>query len=328
LALLLAQFVRGRGRIDLDVARRDPVEAVEADTDVKVEPVSANVIPSGCSIAACYDRSSSPPRLLVADGASAGRLAFSVLHEYAHHVLPHCDDVADVLYEAAEPGWLEERVCDRFAAHVLLPDADTERHLNGGVTADAVRNLRRGSSASREACCIAAAAALTSPGYVMLLDAAGTALFTAVSGDLHPIARGAQQTTDVLTRARAAGHASGRGQALSSHGIAGTELLVDAVHDSDAYTYAVWVTDSPAWGGLTVGRREGPSGLRGYCDHCSAEFEVYAAPCPTCGEARCPTCGACSCPTRPVVGERLCERCFIIKPAVTFPGPEPVCDEH
>src|SRR6266699_1843031 len=70
------QHLREAG-VDLNALAQDPAATLSATGDVIVVPVDPASLPTQCSVAACYDARSDPPRLLVAQDLSAGRRAFS-----------------------------------------------------------------------------------------------------------------------------------------------------------------------------------------------------------------------------------------------------------
>lgn len=327
LARLVTAHVRKAGLVDLDRARTDAPGAVVADPAITVRWTDTTSMPPACSVAASYDQATGV--ISVSADASPGRRSFSVLHEYAHHVAPDVDEVFDTLCTAKDAQDLEERICDAFAAEVLLPDAHVDPSLAQGITAAAVLSLMRRSTASREACCVAAARRLPAPGYVMVLDTTGDARFTARKGDVYPVPRGTRQDAHTCNRALQTGRGRGRAQPRTGHGITSAEMYSDIAADGDNIV-AVWVTDSPDWpSGLTVGPRERVAGIAGYCESCTREFEVFTSPCTGCGEPCCPDCGNCGClGSRPVRGERTCTRCFLPRPAMAFPGVGDVCEDH
>ena len=99
--------------VDLEALRQDPAEALRTDTSVEISWVDPALMPTGCSIAAMYQASQTPARIVVACDASLGRRRFSVLHEYAHHLRDQVTEVLEVLFTAPDGGaQLEERVCD------------------------------------------------------------------------------------------------------------------------------------------------------------------------------------------------------------------------
>lgn len=310
-------------KLDLRNLAADPFQVLrEVGLDIAVvDPAS---LPPGCSIAATYDRHSQPPRIRVSDDLSAGRRSFSLLHEYTHHVRDEVEEFVEALWVQKDAGaQLEERVCDAFAARVLLPPDAVAEHLDGGVTAAAVRELTGSRRASREACVVAAVQLLPAAGHVMLLDAEGVATFTATAGMGPRVARSIQQDGAVVLRGLG-GSSRGRDRVRFASGVHSGEMLVD-VAGTTTWTVAVWVEHSPPWGGLSIGLDERPVGMPGYCDNCTREFVSYSAPCGKCGEPKCTECGSCGCAPAASPGERQCPRCHLLLPAGAFASGSAVC---
>jgi hypothetical protein len=322
LARLLLAHVREAGLLNLEKLSSDPVAAIEASPDVRITWVEPSSLPPTCSIAAACDKSCTPARLLISRDNSVGRRRFSVLHEYAHFLRDLVPDVLDVLFTSANVGEaLEERMCDEFASAVLLPDTLLESVLGPAVTARAVLSLIAAAPASAEACAVAAARRLPAPGYVMLLSPDGTATFTAHHDDIYYVRRGTAQE-GLLKRAASGVPVRGREQVRYNTGNRGRELLVDAASENGR-TVAVLVTDSPPWGGLTIGRKQGPEGTSGYCGNCAHEFNSFTQPCDTCEQPPCPKCGQCACEApKGTAGERMCDRCYLMLPPAAYPDPE------
>ena len=318
LAQLLLAHVHDSGLLSLEELSSDPIATLEASPAVHitwVEPVS---LPATCSIAAACDKSCKPARLLVSKDSSVGRRRFSVLHEYAHVLRDWVPDVLEVLFTSGNAGEaLEERMCDEFASAVLLPDVLLESALGPTITARAVLSLIAVAPASAEACAIAAARRLPAPGYVMLLSQDGNATFTAHNRDVYYVRRGTAQD-GLLSRAASGAPVRGREQVRYSTGNRSQEMFADAASEN-GLTVAVLVTDSPPWGGLTAGRKQGPEGTTEYCGNCAQEFATFARPCDICEQPPCPQCGQCACETpRGTAGERTCDRCYLMLPPAAY----------
>lgn len=177
-----------------------------------------------CSVAGTYRDEEDPPLLAIAAAASAGRQAFTALHEFGHHLQQTEDMLTDRLLSQPDKGFeLEEAACDGFAAAVLLPDELVETYIDqSGPTGPGIVDLWQASSASRAAVCVRAAQHLPSPGHVVLLDPAGTVSFAASTG-LPSVRRGSDQSSietvrEALTRQ---GGATGRTRLCYRDGIVG-----------------------------------------------------------------------------------------------------------
>jgi hypothetical protein len=319
LAKLLLAHVQAAGLLSMEYLSNDPIAALEADPAVRITWVEPESLPATCSIAAACDKSCEPARLLVSKDASLGRRRFSVLHEYAHLLRDLVADVLEALFASTSAGEaLEERMCDEFASKVLLPDALLESTLGPSITARAVHSLIAAAPASAEACAVAAARKLPAPGYIMLLSPDGTASFTAHNSDVYYVRRGTAQD-GLLTRAASGSPIRGREQVRYSTGNRSQEMFVDAATESGR-TVAVLVTDSPPWGGLTGGSKQGPEGTNGYCGNCAQEFAAFARSCDTCEQPPCSQCGQCACEIpKGIVGERACDRCYLVLPPAAYP---------
>jgi hypothetical protein len=323
LAEEVLRYVQAAGVIDISLLHESPIQALRADPSIDLTFVPRPSLPLDCSIAACYLRSPNRSRILVADDASPGRRAFSALHEYCHHLRDQVDSFVDALWTAPDGGRrLEEQVCDAFAARILAPPAKVAAVLGGGVTASGVLRLFNELPASREACAVAAARAMTSAGYVMLLDSEGNAIFTARSGDVFPVRRGTPQDSTLLSAVLMSGSRSGTGRVSYHSGVQSAEFLLDVSY-GEPYRVAVWAEHSPGWGGLTIGLATDTTRNAGYCENCRTDFESFAPLCAGCDESRCPTCGRCACASPPpTAGARVCEKCCLELPARCFSSQE------
>jgi hypothetical protein len=284
----------------------------------------------GCSVAGSCDRTA---RSITVVQAAKPRMRFTELHELAHLLGDDHDVFQTRLLElgGTTRRAVEEDACEAFAAALLLPDEVVDAVLDEtGVTARGVVELVESSAASREACAVAAAQRLRAPGYVMLVDRDGKAVFTARSGDALPIARSASQAGSVLGPVPLTRTAlRERGELLYRGGTRTDLLYVDAVAGPDALLYIVAVTDQPDWDVLHTPDRTRilDRGVDGYCDQCATEFTAWQR-CAECGEPRHDVCGTCGCQPAVARGTRTCTECFTQLPARCFPDESSVCEEH
>ncbi|HEX6073647.1 MAG TPA: ImmA/IrrE family metallo-endopeptidase [Micromonosporaceae bacterium] len=308
----------------------DPAAVVVTVDDIMLDWVDPGQVGAGCSVAALYSGTEVPPRIAVVRDASPGRRAFSILHEFGHHLCTQVDAVADALWDLPEGGrGLEEDLVDAFAAEILLPADTVTATFAAGVDAASVVRLWRTTSASREACCVAAAQHLPAPGYVMLLRPDGRCQFAARHGDAVPISRDSAQTATKLRVALDGGTARGVDRPTLGSGVHTAEMYFDAI-TADSYVFAVWVTDSPAWDTLPTLLDSRPIGNTGYCTACAREFTTWKAPCRHCDEPHCVSCGVCECEPsslRPATTRR-CDRCFQELPLPAFDGDSTTCNDH
>ncbi len=299
----------------LAALRSDPATALEASDALTIKFVPEAQTDAGCSVAGGYIDSTTPPTLSVALSASAGRRAFTLLHEFAHHLQQTDFDLIELLlaHRDGTGKGLEELACDAFAAEILLPAEQVAATIGAkGPTVDDVVSLWTTSRASRAAVCVRAAQMLRSPGHVLLLDEDGHVAFDAAHG-LPPVRRGSDQTAvPLIARARSNGHrAEGELRLRYRDGITGESLHAQCA-DLGGYLVIVAVTDTVPWKKFAPpARSSGPTGRWRACEHCQHEYSSFETPCAKCKVANCPECGRCNCPPR--LAERLCPGCFIMR---------------
>jgi hypothetical protein len=313
----------------------DPFAALSAFTDLEVRLVPEVEIGdrsgnAGCSVAGVYIHDAAPPILGVAASTSAGRRAFTVLHEFGHHLQQDQTTLADLLLEQPDGGIaLEDAACDAFAAEILLPTSLVDRFIGTrGPTAAQVVDLWQASVASRAAACVRAAQRLSSPGHIVLLDEDGKVSFAASVG-LPPITRGSAQGDIGTVREALAGsgRAAGRTRVRYRDGIHGDELYAQVV-PMGGFLLLVAVTDRAPWLNFAPpSPSSGPVASSWVCEHieCGHEFASFDARCRGCGRPRCPECQRCQCP--PGVSEQTCSRCFQRLPASMFIEGSASCSE-
>ena len=321
---MLLEHVGEQDIVSLDDLRDDPLQALEEDHSIEVVWVDRKLLGEDCSIAAAYDSTRTPARISVANDESSGRRAFSLMHEYGHHLRNQVRPVLMELIGARRrSAALEERMCDAFASLVLIPAQVREEAFLRGVTASAVAGVMSTSTASKQAVAVAAAESMSSPGYVMLVDE-GHVTFAARSGGVFPIRRGAEQGP-LLNQIAERG---GRGVARLEHGwgTSTAELNVDAAVIGG--TRVVVAVDGPVpWASFSAGRETWARAAAGVCSSCTREFSTMATPCATCSEHKCPHCGACECAGKVIPDARVCDRCFLTLPPSSFAGSSATCDD-
>lgn len=307
----------------------DPCGVIEGWDEFQLRYVPAVEADSRCSVAGAYIWEEDPPVLAVARATSAGRRAFTVLHELGHHLQQTDLDFAQALAAAGERGRvLEDAVCDAFAAGVLLSDELVDQHIPAaGPTVYDVASLHAASSASRAAVCVRAAQRLRSPGHVLLVDYDGSVQFAAAHG-FPPVAKGSNQSSvPVIQDALGFRTAKGRTRLLYRDSIRGEELFAQA-GAVDGYVVVVMTTDRPPWEPAFVlpSRETGPVAATWVCPNagCGEEFETYGESCPKCKVPKCPECSTCECP--PVVAQKPCTRCFTVQSAHAFEAGSTVCE--
>lgn len=290
----------------------DPTSVIRERFGLTVE--IRHAVDGPCGVAGRYYE---PRRLIVVDGRSVpARQRFTLLHELGHHLAYDHDNVADLLEETAVDE-AEEDFCDAFAAAILLPDELVDQHIGDeGPTARQLVELHRASTASREACAVAAAQRLPGAGYVIIAHTDGTVQFAARSRTPYRVARDTPQPGSVLADAGSTGRArSDRTTLTYRRGGRTDPYAADAVRD-DGYVFAVLTRGRPPWeAGLWLPLDETPDAVQAVCGRaqCGHEWLAYGNPCPRCGEHRCPNCGHCGC-GHSNTPEGTCVVCGLLKP--------------
>lgn len=307
------------------------VGAVEAvGTVMGIDVDVTETVADGCTVAGSSDPGR---RSLTIVRASPARMAFTVLHEVGHIEGYDDNDFQQALADSPKNARrdVEEDACEAFAASFVLPSDHVDAILDSyRLTASGVVALHEQlPEASWEACAVAAAHRLNSPGYVVLVNADGTLQFAARSGDAFPIRRGSRQSgSDLnpllsnLPALRAPGHL------LFPGGSKTDRMYIDAVRVGDRVV-AVAVTDSPDWPVLhqpdTTTFHD--KVLHGWCPDCSQPFTATSR-CLECGFPRHEDCGRCECMSTPVSGERQCAVCNYVLPGHLFTDPSSnVCQD-
>lgn len=332
--------------LEADLDRREPgfAAAVAAGGNLRellperlgISVTVAEASASGCSVAG-----SSSGNAITVVRASPARMRFTALHELAHILAEASDDVQDQIWHlgatrsrrsAQSARDLEEDVCDAFAAGLLLPDERVEALLgSAGRTARGLHALVTGTAASREACAVALAQRLEAPGYAGVAYSDGRVSFVARSGDVLPVARGADQRGGVLGPLVAGVAAlTEQGALLFASGAPTDELYIDARRIEDRI-YFVATTDRADWEAVSTRGADEPGRherfVTGYCEICSEDFEV-PSPCKACGEPRHLACGGCGCDSPPAAGARICQGdCRLELPAPAFEAGSDICQE-
>lgn len=282
--------------------------------------------PAGCSVAGSCDHSTQTVTVV---RSGKGRMRFTALHELGHLLGEDLDEFQDAVYAhgRAMGRLVEEDACDAFASLLLLPDEHLNTVLAGhGRSARGLRDLISASPASLEACAVAVAQRLASPGYVLLVDDDGSTRFAARSGDVLPIGRGSDQSGSDLRPLLAGGPPlRDRGALAFAGGSLTHELYIDAIRH-DGLVLAVACESEPDWPQLQtpVEPTAAPRSVDGHCDECGTDYTGWQV----CGRCRMPrhdTCGRCGCVPAAARGERTCSACFTTLPPAAFDGASATC---
>jgi hypothetical protein len=281
---------------------------------------------SGCTVAGSCNHQT---HTITVVRAAKGRMRFTALHEVGHLLGEDLDAFQDAVFEHVKvaDGHVEEDACDAFASMLLLPDDHLDTVLDErGLSARGLRELITSSQGSMEACAVAVAQRLASPGYVLLVEKDGTTRFAARSGDALPIRRGTDQSgSDLRPLLNGSPTLRGRGRISFAAGSGTHELYLDGV-EHDGLVLAVACESDPDWKQLqtpVAGSNSG-RGVEAYCLECSIDFTSWRV-CSVCSEPRHETCGRCGCETVGVRGERMCATCFQTLPPRAFAGSATSC---
>ena len=129
--------------------RDNPLGAVMGSVGIEVE-IEDGLIETDCGGGGYYRPK--PPTIHL-HPATYRRDNFTVLHELGHHLQQTHDQWGFTLIDMAERERrdIEEKVCDQFAAQVLMPVSDTDRHATSLHPADVMAGLFARWEASRSA---------------------------------------------------------------------------------------------------------------------------------------------------------------------------------
>ncbi len=162
--------------------------------------LSLQPLPSGspftsavCQCDGYYEPRLTPgrPWLVYRIDVAAERVRFTLLHELGHYLIDAIDpglyDLIDALAgSVGDPAEIEERICQRFAATLLISDKLLD-HVVGSAhpTAAHIHALRRLSPASWQAVAVRVAQRLSGQGAIVLIRSPGRVAFVATSPKLH-----------------------------------------------------------------------------------------------------------------------------------------------
>jgi hypothetical protein len=300
---------------------------------VRVAQIVVATSSESCSCDGVYVRASAgrPPAIGYVPTPQSRRENFTLLHELGHHLTRTNDQVLSAVHDLSDDHGrsAEDRVCDSFAAQILLPDSLVERAVGTAMPRAAhLVALVGASKASRPACAVRLAERLPSDGYVLIADTRSrTVSFASPSPSWPYLVRkgSAMDASHPIWKAVADGAARGQGPIRWPGG--SKNLWFDAVLD-EPYVYAVF-SESRYWPSSELGilaeptRLARPVPLQGTCKHCGSDTWGYRA-CDKCGDVRCNSCGKCGCGARQVA-ERMCRSCFMVKGEAQFAAGADVC---
>lgn len=317
----VARLVGGLSPELREALQQDPIGVTRNTLGLQVEITTPSATSSsGCPIDGLYlheDR-----RIVVASSPSAGRVHFSVLHEVGHHLVDDDDDIVQLLWDAGpdRSAAAREKLSNEIAAALLLPDSLIDSHIpEAGPHASDVISLIEASSASAEACAVAAARRLPGLGYVVLAERDGTLRFAAGSPSALPIARHTPQGERHFLARAADGHGQESGVTLTVSGGTPTDPMHADARPFGSGALGVFTDGKAPW--VTLSRLPAPEfrSFDVHCPRCNDVVETYKAACRRCCEHRCEQCGWCECQTQEVA-ELTCRECLMSKNADLVKG--------
>jgi hypothetical protein len=164
--------IGGDTTLTLDDLRADPTNALERHTDIALMVTRGRL--GSCSVFGHYNPH--PPTITLSETQSA-RDAFTVLHEYCHHLQMQDAVWQDVLWQINSRLrlWIEEGGCDAFASSVLIP----AELVASTVSARGLRDLHAQTRASRQATVVRAVRAVESrdAAFAVVCELDGTVMF-------------------------------------------------------------------------------------------------------------------------------------------------------
>lgn len=296
--------------------------AVEVHFDpIRVEALDSLAgITSECSTDGFYDAATGPrPTILYEADLAPERARFTILHELGHHLLATeaahlLDDIDALAGDRSAPGAVEETVCHRFAALVLVPDDLLDQVIGSERLAPChLAEIHGRTTASWEAVVVRAAARCAYKAAAVLLREPGQVAFSAASSRLGPAwwPRGSQVAPDgPLSKSM---HADQRARPeVYRAGLAFAErMYCDSQRIHDGLALAV-LTEKPSDGRFELPEEVEPSWKEreDYCERCNEiKDEGW---CESCAGRFCPVCERCRCSILPA--NPTCPGCGLMTP--------------
>jgi hypothetical protein len=156
-------------------------------------PAATPFVSDQCACDGYYERDLDPERpwIFYRGDVAVERVRFTLLHELGHHLIwdvePSLLDLIDAAAGATgAANELEEQVCHRFAARLLISDTLLHNVVGGAVpTVSHLQALRQLTPASWQAAAIRLAHQLRTPGAIVLIRSPGRVAFVATSPHLY-----------------------------------------------------------------------------------------------------------------------------------------------
>lgn len=147
--VIAARIIEECTTFNLAALRDDAFGTLVRSSEITVT-IEDGLVNTGCGGGGYYR--SSPPTIHL-HPATSRRDNFTLLHELAHHLQQSHDQWGFTLMDMPDlvRRKIEEAVCDQFAAQVLMPVCDVDRHATALHPADVMAGLFARSEASRSA---------------------------------------------------------------------------------------------------------------------------------------------------------------------------------
>ena len=304
-----------------DLQNEDPVLAVEVHYElITVHRLPAAHIAKGdCVVDGYYDPFIDPeqPRILYSDAVVPERARLTIVHELGHHIFnttgAHLlDDLDRIAGSAQEACQLEERVCQRFAGEVLVPERLLDEIINGdAVKPQHVMRLRQMTNASWEVLALRAVQHAETRLAVALIRQQGEVAFVASTGMPGWPRDSAVQPGGPLDRALR--YDSRWRPDMYRYDLGGAEqLYCDTTRVDERLAIAV-MSPRRSDGGLSALEVVEPAWKtrEESCEWCGEERDVSW--CDHCSGRRCRSCGRCGC-QKPIENQ-VCPECHLENPS-------------
>lgn len=317
------------------------LEATSQDLAIAIEeafpPVRAMSLPLGalfnyelCSCDGYYETSLDPgvPWIVYRDDVSESRIRFTLFHELGHHLAQYVeptllDDIDRLAGPSGDPIQIEERICNEFAGHMLIPDELVAEVLAGEAPPPRhLVALHERSAASWEAAAVRLAQHIRGQGAVVLVREPKRLAFAAPSPGLRSSwTRGSPIRPDGPLARILQTRATARQEVYRWDMPGAVRLWCDTQPVHDGLGIPV-LADRPSDGSLNIIEPLEPDWKRdAYCRRCN-ELRTEGW-CDVCRGRLCPTCGACGC-WKPVA-ENRCPGCGLVKSVTAFDQGSGLC---
>jgi len=229
---------------------------------------------------------------------------FTLLHEYAHHLVEADDAAMNWVANQPDDRRVLEQLCNAVASALLVPADVMDSIVGAGpIEAQHLLTLHRETEASQVVIAIALARRLGTTGAVLLVDRARHTVAAAALGgelDVWPWKDQVVPDTHPLRRITPHTHLRTRSWWATPWGERQTFYLDAVATDRRAYAILtvsdVWGIDAFHGGDVEPERVTRPSSVR-TCS-CGYYGPMIGFPCPTCGANFCRKCQQCLCASR------------------------------